>query len=490
MSYTDKTILLALAGLSGVASACGADSGRGARPNLLFIFPDQYRAQALGCMGEDPVLTPHLDRLAAEGIVCVNAVSTMPLSSPYRGMLMTGMYPHHNNVQTNCNTYANRFGTYLRETDTTFSDLLDAAGYYCGYIGKWHLDAPEGPLADSWQTAVWDTYTPPGPRRHHFRYWCSYGCSDRHLDPHYWMGDAERADTTFARKWSPEFEADRAIDFIRASGTAVDRDRTKPWALFVSMNPPHSPYHAVPDRYKALYREIPVDSLLVRDNVPDGKRGDAGRRNVRDYFACVTGVDEQVGRILEALEASGQARNTIVVFTADHGEMMGSHGLMQKVVHYDESFRIPFIIRWPEVLKPGVDSLHLGVPDVMPTLLGLAGLADVIPEQVEGCDFSRVLRGNSDERPEFALYIKPGPDLQKSPVRGLRSDRYTFVMSISRNGLVYELYDNRTDPFQMTDLSDARRNLVETFSRKLVARLEALGDPWAAEVKKYYNQNN
>lgn len=478
----DKTIALALAALSGAVSAPAA-APKGDRPNILFIFPDQYRAQAMGFTGEDPVLTPCLDRLASESVVCVNAVSTMPLSSPYRGMLMTGMYPHHNNVQTNCNTYANRFGTHLREEDTTFSDVLDAAGYYCGYIGKWRLDAPEGPLARSWQQAKWDAYTPPGSRRHHFRYWCSYGCHNRHMDPYYWLNDAERSDTTFARKWGPEFEADRAIEFIRAEGTASGRDRSQPWALFVSMNPPHGPYSAVPERYKALYRDIPVDSLLVRPNVPAGPQGDKGRANIRDYFACVTGVDEQIGRIIEALDASGQARNTIVVFTADHGEMMGSHGLMQKVVYYDESFRIPFLIRWPEALKPGVDSLHLGVPDVMPTLLGLAGLADRIPAGVEGSDFSRVLTGESDERPEFALYVKPGEDLQKSNARGLRTNRYTFVMSVTRKGVACRLYDNVEDPYQMTDLSGSRRDLVNTFSAKLLERLKTLEDPWLQSVK-------
>lgn len=483
MLRNDKTIMLALAALSGTVNAFADTPAGGQHPNLLFIFPDQYRAHAMGFMGEDPVLTPHLDRLASESVVCVNAVSTMPLSSPYRGMLMTGKYPHHNNVQTNCNTYANRFGTCLREDETAFSDILDAAGYYCGYIGKWHLDQPEGPLSRSWQTAEWDAYTPPGPRRHHFRYWCSYGCHNRHMDPYYWLNDAEQADTTFARKWGPEFEADRAIDFIRAAGTASARDRSKPWALFVSMNPPHGPYSAVPERYKALYRDIPVDSLLVRPNVPEGARGNAGRANVRDYFACITGVDEQVGRILEALEASGQAANTIVVFTADHGEMMGSHGMMQKVVYYDESIRIPFLVRWPEGLEPKVDSLPLGVPDVMPTLLGLAGLGEAIPDGVEGSDLSDVLSGKSDERPEFALYVKPGENVQQSNARGLRTTRYTFVMTVARGALTCRLYDNVEDPYQMNDLAAARPDLVETFSEKLLSRLAELQDPWLQSVE-------
>ena len=162
--------------------------------------------------------------------------------------------------------------------------------------------------------------------------------------------------------------------------------------------------------------------------------------------------------------------------------MMGSHGLMQKVVYYDESFRIPFLIRWPEALEPRVDSLPLGVPDVMPTLLGLAGLADRIPAQVEGGDFSRILTRESDERPEFALYIKPGEDLGKSNARGLRTTRYTFVMTLTRESVACHLFDNVEDPFQMTDLAQRRPDLVAGFSEKLLRRLNELQDPW---MEKY-----
>ena len=156
--------------LACIGTGCLAKAQQSKKPNILFIFPDQYRVQSLGFLNEDPVKTPNLDRLASEGMYCENAVSCMPLSSPYRGMLMTGKYPHNNHIRTNCNTYANQFGTYLREDETCISDVLKAGGYYCGYIGKWHLDAPEGPVASKWQNAVWDTYTPKGAKRHGFEY--------------------------------------------------------------------------------------------------------------------------------------------------------------------------------------------------------------------------------------------------------------------------------------------------------------------------------
>ncbi|MFI3259588.1 MAG: sulfatase [Rikenellaceae bacterium] len=456
------------------------------RPNILYIFPDQYRVQAMGFMEEDPVITPNIDRLASEGVVCYNAVSTSPLSSPYRGMLLTGKYPYSNHVVGNCNTYATQFGIYLREDEECISDVLKAEGYHCGYIGKWHLDAPEGEVAKGWQTAVWDTYTPVGDKRHGFDYWCSYGCHNQHLDPYYWEGDAPASDTTYAHKWGPIFEADKAIEFIEARGSSAERDKDKPWALFISMNPPHGPYDQVPQEYKDLYSDTPIEELMNRPNVPLGKGGDKGRNSVRDYFACVTGIDNEVGRILEALDRSGERDNTIVIFTADHGEMMGSHALMQKNVPYEESFRVPFILSWRGRLEHRKESLHIGVPDVMPTLLGLVGLNGSIPEAVEGEDYSSVILEESDSRPEYSLYIRPGEQLTTAHSRGLRTDRYTFVVEKSRSGEVakYTLFDNHTDPFQMTNIADSSPELIKEFEPKLYARLMELNDPWMEGLVK------
>ncbi len=453
-------------------------------PNILYIFPDQYRAQAMGFVGEDPVITPNIDRLASEGVVFHNAVSNSPLSSPYRGMLMTGKYPYSNHVTGNCNTYATQFGVYLREEDRCIGDILKEGGYHCGYIGKWHLDAPEGETAKGWQTAVWDTYTPVGDKRHGFDYWCSYGCNNQHLDPYYWEGNAPVADTTYARRWSPIFEADKAIDFINAEGGSADRDKSKPWALFISMNPPHGPYSEVPQEYKDLYADAPLEELLNRANVSlDSDKSANARRSVRDYFACVTGVDKEVGRILDALDASGERENTIVVFTADHGEMMGSHGYMQKNVFYEESMRVPFIMSWRGVLETGEESLHLGVPDIMPTLLGLVGLGETTPDQVEGEDYSQTILGLSDERPEYSLYIRPGEQLPTAFARGLRTDRYTFVVEKGKDGQISRrlLFDRESDPYQLTNIAESSKKtkrLVAEFERKLYQRLRELNDPW------------
>lgn len=442
------------------------------KPNLLFIFPDQFRAQSMGFMNEDPVLTPNIDRLASEGLVFSNAVSNRPVCSPYRAMLMTGKYPFSNGVQTNVNTSSRKFGNYLQEDEICFGDVLKANGYYAGYIGKWHLDAPKGPDVDDWRESVWCAFTPPDKRRG-FDFWHSYGCHNRHNEPYYWETNASINDTLFPGEWSPIHEANIASEFI-------ETNKGKPWALFVSMNPPHGPYHEVPEKYRKIYDSIPIDSLLNRPNLPKGKEGDRGRRNVRDYFACVTGVDEQIGRILDKLEETGQAENTIVIFTADHGEMMGSHGLMQKVVYYEESFRVPFIARWPDKIKPGKNDLHLSVPDIMPTLLGLMQAQENIPEDIEGYDYSKTFRAIPEEKPEFALYINSSFTSALGGMRGLRSDRYTFVIQRNNSGETTNtiLFDNNNDPFQMKNIASEYPSLVDKFEHQIFEKLADINDPW------------
>ena len=447
-------------------------------PNLLFVFPDQFRCQAMGFTGQDPVITPNLDRFASEGRVAPNATATCPLCSPYRAMLMTGKYPWSNGVVTNCNSWANRWNVFLRESERCFSDVLHDCGYSAGYIGKWHLDPPVAPPAESWQTAVWDAYTPPGPRRHGFDFWHSYGCMNEHLHPYYWEGDATEDEKTVFGTWSPEHEADVAMDYIRdRSGRCRAPD--KPFALFVAMNPPHSPYDAVPRRYVDMYAGKTPEDLLNRPNVSLDGQGAQAAVHVKNYFAAVTGIDEQFGRILACLEEEGLADNTIVVFTADHGDMMGSQGRMSKNVWYEESFLVPFIIRWPGRIRPGVDGLHLGAPDVMPSLLGLMGLRAEVPTAVEGSDYSAVLLGQDAVTPSSAFYLDiADPQRPAAGRRGVRTDHYTFVVDRSQDKQDYILHDNMEDPYQLANIAADNPALIEELRAELSDWLERTRDPW------------
>lgn len=233
------------------------------KPNLVFIMADQWRGDALGCLGKEPVKTPCLDQLAREGVNFTNAVSSYPVSSPARGMLMTGMYPHKNKVTGNCNSANAPYGVELPQDARCWSDILKANGYQTGYIGKWHLDAPYEPYIDTYNNhgaVAWNEWCPK-ERRHGFDYWTAYGTYDYHLKPMYWDTDAPRDSFYYVNQWGPEYEADKAIEYLNGH-----IDKTQPFALVVSMNPPHTGYELVPDRYKEMYKNLNVEALCA--NVP------------------------------------------------------------------------------------------------------------------------------------------------------------------------------------------------------------------------------
>ncbi len=451
------------------------------RPNILFYFPDTHRRQALGFTGEDPVVTPNIDRLASEGMVFTNACGNHPVCSPYRAMLMTGKYPCSNGVIANCNSAFTKYGAYLRESERCISDVLYDAGYHTGYIGKWHLDAPDAPDVDDWRKGVWDAYTPPGPKRHHFQFWYSYGCMFDFLHPYFWVGDARKDGKTVVHEWEPTHESSVAIEYIR-NRDGKHRDPEKPFALFVAPHPPHSPFELVPEQYLEPYRNTKLADLLNRGNVDlslDSGPTAAAKKHVRSYFAMVTGVDEQFGRILRCLAEEGLEENTIVVFTSDHGEMLGSHNQMGKSVWYEESMGVPFAIRWTGRIEPGQQDMPLSVPDVMPSLLGLAGLEEMVPGGVEGTDYSDLMLGKSTRTAESAMYIAPG--LTPGPGvgrRGLRTRRHLLGVEPGEGGEKYTLFDLEKDPYELRNVADESPSLVKELRRQLDEWFERTNDPW------------
>lgn len=455
------------------------------RPNLLFVFPDELRQHAVGCMRQDPVITPELDRFAGESLVLTHCVSSRPVCSPYRAMLLTGKYPHANGVLTNCNSNTVAYDNYLDANVTCLPDVLHEAGYSQGYIGKWHLDPPseqheytEGPREDG---IVWDSYTTP-ERRHGFDFWYSYGCCDRHFSPHYWPTDAAIDERVDIKAWSAEHETDIAVDYIKNTD-GRHRDPDKPFALMISHNPPHMPFDQVPERYVEMYGDASNEELLNRPNVRfEGEGGNVAKVHGKNYFAAVTGVDEQFGRLMTCLREEGLDDNTIVIFTSDHGEMMGSHGLYGKSVWYDESLLVPFMIRWPGRIQPGRDDLLLSTPDLMPSLLSMMGFGDRIPDDVQGDDLSGAFLGRDIDRPDAALYLDVHPQNPAEGKRGVRTHRHTFVIDrASGRPDRYILHDNQEDPFQLHNAAEEQPELVRTLTEKLYQRLADTDDPWESK---------
>ena len=467
-----------------VAQGCEPGPTAFRQPNLLFVFPDQMRAQALGFLDEDPAKTPVLDRFAAEGVVLTQAVSNYPVCSPYRGMMLTGLFPHANGVLANCNTNGAEHGYELPTDARCWSDVLKESGYSLGYIGKWHLDSPYKPYVDTANNSedfAWNEWTSP-ERRHGFDFWYAYGTYDNHDHPEYWSTQATRDQRTRVDQWGPEHEAERAIEFIRNENGDF-REAEKPWALVVSMNPPHMPYQRVPERYLEMYGDATSEELINRPNVAldeDTSGARLARRHMKNYLAQVTGVDDQFGRILEVLEEAGLEEETIVVFTSDHGNCLGSHEQVSKNIHYEESMRVPFIIRWTGTIQPRMDDLLLSTPDIYPTLLELMGQGEKIPPQVQGTSHAPILLHGVGERPTSQLYLWIPYGEPALGRRGVRTHRYTLSIEKTEEGIVETiLHDNVADPYQLENIAARRPDLVaELVERELNPWLRKTEDPW------------
>jgi len=435
-------------------------------PNILLIIVDQYRGQALGLQGKEHVITPNLDALGRSGYVVSQMVANYPVCSPSRAMLMTGKYPLKNHVYGNVNSQTEPHGVELSKDIVCWSDVLKANGYNNGYIGKWHLDSPHKPYIPTYNNigaVAWNEWTPPD-RRHGFDYWYAYGTYDRHLHPMYWDTKAVRDSFHYVNEWGPQHEAGKAIDYLANTGNAY-RDKTKPFALVVSMNPPHSDYKNVPQQYIDLYKDVPLTSLLKDPNIPPAgtPMGDEYRNNIKYYYACIAGIDAQVGRILGYLKQSGLDENTIVVFMADHGNCLGKHDEESKNNIYEESLRIPFIINWKGHIKPKTDTtLLMNIPDIYPTLLDMAGLKAKIPADIDGRSLaSYMIKGKGKGYDEQYILGTINPPNVNSGFRGVRTTQYKLAYVRKKGQVEPYLFNLKKDPFELNNIYSADDSIVK-----------------------------
>lgn len=461
------------------------------KANLIYIFADQWRYQALGCSHADQVLTPNMDLFARESLCFDHAYSTFPLCTPHRGSLMTGKYPLSIGLWTNCKIGLEE-KIMLKPQETCIGNVLQGAGYETGYIGKWHLDASEQNFTRHPESGAqnWDAYTPPGERRQGFAYWLSYGACDDHLNPHYW---ADSPKQICPGKWSAEYETDKALEYLEEH-----REGDDPFALFVSYNPPHLPYELVPERYYEKFRDLEIS---WRPNVPKEKRTPEMETIARQYFAAIYGIDEQFGRILRFLREKGMEENTLVVLSADHGEMLGSHGLMSKNIWYEESIHIPLLMRQKGRIRPGRSQVLFASLDHMPTLLELLGLP--IPDTCQGISHASSVLGKEEQAPKHmflcsypgsaesvSAFAKRGMTHKAHGWRGIKTPEYTYVIC---NGYMPEekqeeyFYDDIHDPWQLHP-QKIERNCEEPMvleCRKLLKEyLAMLDDPFLWEKER------
>lgn len=447
--------------------------------NIVFVFADQLRSHELSCYGGQNVETPHMDRLAAEGLRLTNAISTYPICSPYRAMMLTGMYPMHSGMTNNDHP--------LREHLPSFAQACNDAGYQTAYIGKWHIDGRGR-----------RSYIPP-ERRLGFQHFEALECTHDYFKSKYYDNNNDTL-----QQW-PGYDAQAqthsAIDYIQ------HRDKSKPFFLMLSWGPPHGPYIA-PSEYM---ERIDPDSLVIRPNVKESTVADefvnhprfnipalyptkmkarilremkeehALRQSTIGYYAATLAVDDYLGELLDALEAEGLDDNTIVVFTADHGDQLGSHQFYDKNVPFEESISIPFLLRYPQKVRPqSLSDVLLSPIDVMPSVLALAGIDCPV---IDGVDKSKVMLNHEEDTCDAVLLMSMSHFNNTSLIngldtwRGVRTKRYTYARFEDQSPWL--LYDNIADPYQMNNLVGDKRSqhLIKQMNSTLDSLLIAADDP-------------
>lgn len=441
------SVLLWIAPL--VSSPAMAANQAQPRPNLLYLLADQWRASATGYAGDPNVNTPNLDRLAKESQNFCNAVSVLPVCTPHRAALMTGRYP------TTTGMFLN--DAHLPDEELCMAEILGGAGYSTAYIGKWHLDGHGR-----------EAFVAP-ERRQGWQYWKAAECDHNYNHSHYYAGNSDVKQ--FWEGYDAFAQTKDAQQYLRDHAA-----KGQPFVLMVAYGVPHFPHGTAPGRFKAMY---PLENIKLPPNVPQSMLAKA-RTEAQGYYAHCTALDQCIGDLLGTLNETGLAENTIVVFSSDHGEMLGSQGVSptQKQVAWSESARVPFLMRVPGIASRKVTT-PITTPDILPTLLGLAGVAK--PEgSIEGEDLSSLIReGRDDDRAALYMCISPfSPEARRGNLkeyRAIKTSRYTYVRGLEGPWL---LYDDEKDPNQVNNLAGVPdcAPLVKTMEGLLQAQLKRSGD--------------
>lgn len=442
-----------------------AEPGPAARPNVIWILGDQFRAQALACNGDPNARTPNLDRAAVNGVTFTNHLSGYPLCCPFRGSMLTSRYPNQ------C-VPGHEFP--LPAGQKTIADVFNANGYHTAYFGKWHL----GGFHESNGRAAFFITDPA--RRGNFEEWTGYENNNSQWDS--WVHGGSGASAFHYRL--PGYETDELTNLLLkyVKDRAAERANpatARPFFAVLSVQPPHDPYVA-PAEYMANYNP---ERLTLRPDVAHIPAVEQQvRRDLAGYYAMIENLDWNYGRVVETLEQTGLLEDTHILFFADHGDMHGSHGMFRKICPYEESIRTPFIISggvpryapWKNGRLP-VLSNHV---DIAPTTLGLCGIRK--PDWMLGADLSyhRIGKAPSSPDPDSAYLqfcVPTGQlDTPNTLYRGIVTrDGWKYVCVENRSWLQFNLNE---DPYEEMNLAQLDRYRPER--RKLTARLKQ----WVADT--------
>ena len=424
------------------------------KKNVIWIMADQMRGQAVGCNGDPNVHTPNLDQMVQYGLNFRNAVGGFPLCCPYRGALISGVYPHK------C-VPGHEF--QMSPELPSIADVFNDNGYDTAYLGKWHLDG----WHEQDGRAAW--HVVPKERRARFKTWLGYDNNNSQWDCYVHGHDS--CGNEYEPYRLPGFETDcltnMLLDYLK-----VKSEKSENFFAVLSVQPPHNPYTAPAD----FMRQYSPAKLTLRPNVPAiAEVEDRSRRELAGYYALIENIDMNVGRIVKSLYEIGLDENTEIIFFSDHGDMHGSHGQFLKMTPYEEAIRVPFMIfgsRNSYTGRRGQLFAPVNHVDVGPTSLGLCGIE--VPDWMDGYDYSgaRLLQGGLVDPPDSAYLQSVVPtkhaDSVDKPWRGLVTvDGWKYVCMENCEWMMFNLND---DPFEQRNLTHNSKFLSKR--RELMVRLQ------------------
>ena len=438
--------------------------------NVLVIQTDEHHFKTLGCYGGRIVETPNIDWIANHGAIATSFYATTPVCSPSRGALISGRYPQNTPVTNN--------NISLGDHVVTFAEVLRRKGYKTGYAGKWHLDGLGKPQWAPIRKFGFDDNRYMFNRGH----WKKFEITNvgprvaaiKRGKPFYGVENADK------ESFSTDWLANRTIDFINTN-------KAKPFCYMVSFPDPHGP-NTVRKPYDTMYKDvtvpIPVSVNKPRSQTPRWAAGDPKitadtvRLLMPKYYGMIKCLDDNIGRILDALRKNGQIDNTIIVFTSDHGDLCGEHGRLNKGVPYEGSARIPFLFYCPGKIPAGtIVNQALSCVDFVPTLFALTG--DKLPKGVDGRDASALFRGSKNQWEDIAFIRSTSTG---KPWLAAITDRYKIIYSALDNPWLFDL---KTDPDELHNAftkPNAQR-IVKRLTAKLAAYTKHHNDPYGNNAR-------
>lgn len=449
------------------------------KPNLLFIMTDQQRADALGISGNSIIKTPNLDKLAKEGAYFKNMYTQCAVCAPARATILTGHTVENTGIRTNSIWRDEAESEFM--TMPTFDEILYEQGYTCEYFGKWHC--PEEP------TKVYSRFeTLKGYKAYldeHFPYTepkegqlisseSGRAYTPNPIDKHHGMNYKDVLEKRKKEKFAqtelhgvsnipPEYTSTAFL--CKKTIEAIKRNKDKQFSITTSINFPHAPMIPI-EEYAKIYKpdEMPVPVSIADDMANSPYVAFNGRLYsteyadpekigymIANYYALITEIDHWVGEILKTIDELGLAENTLVIFTSDHGEMLGSHGMREKNVFYEESARVPLIIRYPKQIKSGTVVDHKVTNlDLFSTILDYTGVGK--EATADGTSLRDCIEGTASDRPEYIVteWNFRGDVISNYMVL---SDRWKLMVPYSESSeVINALYDLDTDPYEMKNL--------------------------------------